>query len=918
MSMAKSEELDNGNNIGKVEIRILEQEMQESYLDYAMSVIISRALPDARDGLKPVHRRVLFAMNETGLRHAAKFRKSAYVVGEVLGKYHPHGDMAVYDTIVRLAQNFSMRYPLVQGQGNFGSVDGDSAAAPRYTEAKMSAIAEELLADIDKNTVDFMDNYDGTRNEPKVLPTKVPQLLLNGTMGIAVGMATSIPPHNLGELMEAVALLIDKPEADVEELIQIVPGPDFPTGGIVYNPEEIKEAYVTGKGRVVMRAVAEIEEAKKGYRIVITEIPYQVNKSDLVSRIAELVKTKKIVGISDLRDESDKDGMRIVVELKPDSYPKKVLNQLYKLTAMQSTFHINLLALVDNGLQPEVLNLKKSLELFIAHRQEVVTRRTQFELNKTEDRAHILEGLKIALDNLDAVISTIRKSDSKKIPHFNLVKQFKPSDAQATAILEMRLQALAGLERKKVEDEYKEKKALIKDLQAILADPQKVLDIVKQESQDIKERFGDERRTKIINQTLGKFSEKDLVPNEEVIITMSKGGYIKRQPVAAYRSQNRGGKGIIGMTTKEEDQIEIIQSSKNHDDILFFTNRGRVFRQKVYEIPQSSRIAKGTAIVNVIQLAPEEIVTALLTMPSYKPGDNFVMVTRRGVIKKTVAEKYANIRTNGLIAIKLDQGDELKWVHKSRKGNSVVIMTKEGQSIHFAESDARLLGRSTRGVRGIKLREHDEVISAAVADPDTEYVCLVISERGFGKRTHLNQYSLQHRGGIGVKTMNLTTKTGKLIGGRLVEKSSPADIIITSVQGQVIRTPLHKISLLGRVTQGVTIMRLKNSDKVASLSIITKEEEEGVLAEESAKPASPEAKAPETKVSAPRSDSFVKKTIPPSVSREKTFAKRKIAASGIKERASKLAQKSKGFIKKQIAPPARGGAGSRLSKKRHK
>ncbi|KKT51873.1 MAG: gyrase subunit A protein, partial [candidate division Kazan bacterium GW2011_GWA1_44_22] len=423
--MAKSEELDNGNNIGKVEIRILEQEMQESYLDYAMSVIISRALPDARDGLKPVHRRVLFAMNETGLRHAAKFRKSAYVVGEVLGKYHPHGDMAVYDTIVRLAQNFSMRYPLVQGQGNFGSVDGDSAAAPRYTEARMSAIAEELLADIDKNTVDFMDNYDGTRKEPKVLPTKVPQLLLNGTMGIAVGMATSIPPHNLGELMEAVALLIDKPEADVEELIQIVPGPDFPTGGIVYNPEEIKEAYVTGKGRVVMRAVAEIEEAKKGYRIVITEIPYQVNKSDLVSRIAELVKTKKIVGISDLRDESDKDGMRIVVELKPDSYPKKVLNQLYKLTAMQSTFHINLLALVDNGLQPEVLNLKKSLELFITHRQEVVTRRTQFELNKTEDRAHILEGLKIALDNLDAVISTIRKSDTKEIAHVNLVKQFK-------------------------------------------------------------------------------------------------------------------------------------------------------------------------------------------------------------------------------------------------------------------------------------------------------------------------------------------------------------------------------------------------------------------------------------------------------------------------------------------------------------
>lgn len=916
MARDKEENNINTDTVGNVEPRILEQEMRESYLDYAMSVIISRALPDARDGLKPVHRRVLFAMNETGLKHSAKFRKSAYVVGEVLGKYHPHGDMAVYDTIVRLAQDFSMRYPLVKGQGNFGSVDGDNAAAPRYTEAKMSAIAEELLADLDKNTVDFMDNYDGTRKEPKVLPTKVPQLLLNGTMGIAVGMATSIPPHNLNELMEAVTLLIDNPEAGVEELIQIIPAPDFPTGGVVYNPEEIKEAYVTGKGRVVMRSVAEIEEAKKGFRIIISEIPYQVNKSELVSRIAELVKTKKIIGISDLRDESDKDGIRVVVELKSDSYPKKVLNQLYKLTAMQSTFHINLLALVDGGLQPKVLNLKQCLELFIAHRREVVTRRTQFELNKAEERAHILEGLKIALDNLDAVIATIRKSDTKEEAHANLVKKFKLSDAQSTAILEMRLQALAGLERKKVEDEYKEKKTLIKELEGILADPQKILEIIKKESQEIKDKFGDDRRTKIVNQTLGKFSEKDLVPNEEVIVTMSQGGYIKRQPVAMYRSQIRGGKGIIGMTTKEEDSIEIIQSTKNHDDILFFTNRGRVFRQKVYEIPQASRIAKGTAIVNVIQLAPEEVVTTLLTMPSYKAGDNLVMVTRRGVIKKTAADKYANIRNNGLIAIKLDQGDELKWVRKSRKSDSVIIMTKEGQSIHFHESDARMLGRSTRGVRGIKLRANDEVISADIADPNIEYVSLVLSEKGFGKRTNLNQYSLQHRGGIGVKTMNLTAKTGKLIGGALIEKASKSDIIITSVQGQVIRTPLNKISLLGRVTQGVTIFRLKSADKVASFSIINKEEEEAQISEKTDKPNEPK---PKTTTAETKADSFTKKTLVPVAPKNtKTFAKRKIETTSVKERASKLAQKSKGFIKKKISQPTRDAKGSRLSKKRNK
>ncbi len=911
------------DHVGKILPRILEQEMQESYLDYAMSVIVSRALPDVRDGLKPVHRRVLFAMNEAGLRHTAKFRKSATVVGDVLGHYHPHGDLAVYDTLVRLAQDFAMRYPLVKGQGNFGSVDGDSAAASRYTEARMSAIAEELLSDIDKDTIDFMDNYDGTRKEPKVLPAKVPQLLLNGTMGIAVGMATSIPPHNLSELTDAVVALIDEPATDIDQLMQFVPGPDFPTGAVIYNPEEIKDAYVTGKGRVIMRAVAEIEESKKGgYRIIISELPYQVNKSELVSKIADLVKTKKIIGISDLRDESDKDGIRVVIELKPDSYPKKVLNQLYKLTPMQSSFHINLLALVD-GLQPKVLNLKQILEYFIAHRVEVVTRRTKFDLMKAQERAHILEGLKIALDNLDAVISTIRKSDTKEDAHKNLMSKFKLSQSQAQAILEMRLSALANLERKKVDDEYKEKQLLIQELKAILADPKRVSDIVKKEALDLKARFGDARRTQIINQTIGKFSERDLVPNEEVIVTLTNGGYIKRQPVAVYRSQHRGGKGIIGMTTKEEDQIEIIQSTQNHDDIFFFTNRGRVFRQKVYEIPQSSRIAKGTAIVNVIQLAPEEVVTTLLTMPTYKPGDNLVMITRRGVIKKTEAEKYANIRANGLIAIKLDQGDELKWVRKSRKGDSVVIMTKEGASIHFEESDARLLGRSTRGVRGIKLRPQDEVISADVVKKDGEYACLVIAEKGLGKRTNLNQYSLQRRGGFGVKTMHLTDRTGKIVGGKLVDRTSTADLIITSKQGQVIRTPLSSVPMLGRVTQGVTLMRLKGGDKVASFSIIAKDTEEEAAARSESTPKSHGGSAREETKEVPAKKSVLSKRIASAKTSgkdTKIFQKRQIIATNIKERTSKLANKSKGFVKKKItlSPKGQESRISRLSKKRKK
>lgn len=824
------DEKDKKDIVGKIVPRILETELKQSYLSYAMSVIVSRALPDVRDGLKPVHRRVLYAMGEMGLRSTAKFRKSATVVGEVLGKYHPHGDVATYETLVRMAQDFAMRYPLIKGQGNFGSIDGDSAAAHRYTEAKMAKIADEMLADIDKDTVDFMPNYDNRLQEPKVLPSKIPQLLLNGTVGIAVGMATSIPPHNLNEVLGALIELMDNPDATLEDLMEHIKGPDFPTGGVLYNPRDIKAAYETGKGRAVIRAVAEIEDTQRGFRIIVSEIPYQVNKSNLIEKMAELAKNKKIVGISDIRDESDKDGIRIVIELKKDSYPKKILNQLFKLTQMQSTFYINLLALV-NGIQPKVLNLKSILQYFIDHRKDVVVRRTKYELNKTKERTHVLEGLKIALDNLDAVIKTIKQSRTKEDAHANLIKKFKLSEIQATAILEMRLQALAGLERQKLEDEYKEKQKFIGELKAILADPKKVLAIIKKETIEIKDKYSDERRTKIVKQTLGEFSEKDLVPNENVVVTITRGGYIKRQPIDAYKAQKRGGKGVIGMTTKEEDQIEKIQVAKNHDDILFFTNRGRVFKQRVYEVPKSLRIAKGTAMVNLIQLAPEERVTGILISSEYKPNDNLVMVTRRGIIKKTSVDKYTNIRTSGLIAIKLDEEDELAWVRMSRKGDTVMIITKKGQAIHFKEEDARLLGRSTRGVRGIRLKAGDEVVATDIAPDINGYALLVIANKGLGKRTSLSKYTLQKRGGSGLKTLNITDRTGEIINARLVAKNLKADVILTSKNGQVIRLSLSSIPMLGRVTQGVTLMRMKGNDKVASFTIFVVDEE-GLPAEE--------------------------------------------------------------------------------------
>ena len=935
------------DRVGKVTPRILEEEIQQSYLSYAMSVIVARALPDVRDGLKPVHRRVLFAMNEMGLHPTAKYRKSATVVGEVLGKYHPHGDIAAYDTLVRLAQDFSMRYPLVDGQGNFGSIDGDSAAAMRYTEAKMTKMAEEMLGDIDRDTVDFMDNYDGTRKEPKVLPAKVPQLLLNGTMGIAVGMATSVPPHNLSELMNAIVALVDAPDSSSEDLMEYIKGPDFPTGGVIYNPGEIKQAYLTGKGSIIMRAVAEIEETNRGFRILVTELPYQVNKSTLVEKIADLVKTKKLIGVSDLRDESDRDGIRIVIELKKDAYPKKVLNHLFKQTAMQSSFHVNNLALVD-GIQPQVLDLKSTLQYFIDHRRIVITRRTEFDLAKAQERAHILEGLKIALDNLDAVIKTIKQSATKEEAHANLMKKFKLSEAQSTAILEMRLQALAGLERQKVEDEYKEKKTLIKELKDILASDKRIMEIIKKESLELKDKYGDERRTKIVQKTLGQFSEEDLVPNEEVVITITQGGYIKRQPVTAYKAQKRGGKGIIGMTTKDEDQIDRIQVAKNHDDILFFTNRGRVFRQRVYEIPQASRIAKGSAMVNVIQLGPEEVVTGILTMPKYEAADNFVMITQRGVIKKTEAAKYANIRANGLIAIKLDEGDELKWVSKSRSGDSVVIVTREGQAVHFAEVDARPLGRSTRGVRGIRLRPKDEVVAADVAVKDGDYGMLTISEKGLGKRTSLTQYPLQHRGGIGVKTFNVNERTGKVIGGRLVERTLAADLIITSKNGQVIRMPLKGVPMLGRITQGVTLMRFKSSDrgdKVVSFTVMAQNEDElpptdirAVIKSEArvTKVEQPEpeikatirlrklspAKTPDrpAKLMAAKQP-IVKPVAKPTAKPATSFTKRKLSvklSAKFQSRVSAKKKASGGFIKRQVSVKSKGKTNSRLSRQKGK
>lgn len=815
----------NNFNQGRVENLSIVKEMETSYLDYAMSVIVSRALPDVRDGLKPVHRRILYAMWSIGLKHNAKFRKSATVVGEVLGKYHPHGDSAVYDSMVRLAQDFAMRYPLVHGQGNFGSMDGDNAAAMRYTEAKLHALAEELMLDIDKKTVDFIPNYDGSHEEPKVMPAKLPNLLLNGTTGIAVGMATNIPPHNLGELIDAINILIANPEASLDDLLSCVKGPDFPTGGVIYSQEDIKVAYATGHGGIVMRGEAEILENKLGqFQIIITSVPYQVNKATLLEKIASLVKDKKIEGIKDLRDESDKDGVRVVIDLKKEAYPKKILNNLYKSTQLQETFHVNMLALID-GLQPRVLTLKDILEEYIKHRQIVVKRRTQFELNRAEDRAHILEGLKIALDKIDAVIKTIRASKDKEVAKTNLMKQFKLSDRQATAILEMRLQNLANLERLKVETELKEKLALIKELLSILKSELKVLSIIKTEIDELKAKFGDARRTKVIKAGVNKMTNEDLIPNETAIITMTHDGYIKRIAPDNFKTQSRGGKGVIGLTTKEEDEVKFFFATNTHADLMFFTSRGRVFQLKAYEVPAQSRTSKGQNIVNFLQLSPEESVSSILQSDDFNAFKFFVMATKNGLIKRVAMDQFTHVRRSGLIAITLKDNDELRWVKPSSGKDDVMLVTEKGQSIRFKELSVRAMGRSASGVMGIRVKKDDQLVGVDLIPEgkvSKDEQLLVVMANGFGKRTNLKEYKVQGRGGSGIKTAQVNAKTGFLCTAGIVsQRMEDEDMIIISRKGQVIRLPLKTVSILGRATQGVRLMRFKETDdQVSSVTFI--------------------------------------------------------------------------------------------------
>jgi DNA gyrase subunit A len=812
-------------NFGMVESQPIVKEMKKSYLDYAMSVIVGRALPDVRDGLKPVHRRILYAMWNIGLRANAKFRKSATIVGEVLGKYHPHGDISVYDAMVRMAQDFSMRYPLVRGQGNFGSMDGDRAAAYRYTEAKLSSISEEMLFDIEKNTIDFSPNFDGSQKEPRVLPSKLPNLLLNGSIGIAVGMATNIPPHNLSELVAAINYLIEKPEAAVEELAGIVKGPDFPTGGIIYDQKEILRAHSTGRGGIIMRGRAEIEEAKEGmFRIIITELPYQVNKATLVEKIADLVKEKKLEGIKDLRDESDKDGVRVVVELKKDAYPKKVLNYLYKHTQLQETFHVNMLALVD-GIQPKVLNLKMILEEYIKHREVVVRRRTQFDLDKALDRAHILEGLMIALNKIDAVIKTIKASKDKDIARVNLMKQFKLTERQAVAILEMKLQSLASLEKLKIETELKEKKKLIKELEEILKSKTRILSIIKDEINELDKKYGGPRKTQVVAHGIKDFSIEDLVPNEETMIMMTRDGYIKRIPPDTFKVQGRGGKGVIGLSSKEEDMVEFMFTTNTHSDIIFFTTRGRAFQLKAYEIPQASRTSKGQAIVNFLQLPTEEKVTSVLPLDKIANSKFLFFATEKGLVKKVKLEAFANVRRSGLIALKIKGDDKLIWVKPTRGDDEILLVTANGQAIRFKEKDVRDMGRGASGVKGIRLKSSDIVVGMGVIKNDKEkqkkYQVLTIMEKGFGKRTPLNLYKVQGRGGSGIKTAKVTDKTGKLINAFVVntESMQEKDIIIISENGQVIRLLFKTVNQSGRDTQGVRLMRFKEAgDNVACVT----------------------------------------------------------------------------------------------------
>lgn len=817
------QEVINADHSRLVETRTVENVMEDSYLRYSMSVIVSRALPDVRDGLKPVHRRILYSMNNEGLRSSSRHRKSANVVGSVMGKYHPHGDSSIYDAMVRMAQPWSMRYMLINGQGNFGSMDGDPPAAMRYTEAKMAKVADEILADIDKDTVEFAENYDGTTTEPRVLPAKLPNLLLNGQLGIAVGMATNIPPHNLTELMDATITQIKKPDATLDDLLEHIKGPDFPTGGTIYGRESIRTAYATGRGGVVVRGAAEVVEGSKGRsQIVITEIPFAVNKEGLVVKIADLVNDKKITGVRDIRDESARGNVRVVIDLKKDAYPKKLLNQLYKLTPLQMTFHFNMLALID-GIQPRILGLQDIIQEHIKHRQAVVRRRTEFELRKAKERAHVLEGLKIALDHIDEVIATIRASDTTDEAQENLMKKFKLSEIQAKAILAMQLRTLAGLERKKIEDELAELLKIIAELEGILADEKKILTIIVKEFEEIKKQYGDERRTKVVPQELGKLGDEDLIPDEQVVVTLTSANYIKRSQISDYRKQNRGGKGKRGMATREEDVIEHVVNASTHDFLLFFTNKGRVFRLKTYEVPAASLSAKGIALVNLLQLQPEETVSSVINVSKQTDAANLLMCTVRGVVKKTPFEQYKNVRSSGLIAINLDEGDELKWIRMTSGDNEVVISTSQGQAIRFHEKDARPMGRVSRGVRGIRLRTDDHVIGMDVVKEDTSI--FVISDQGYGKRTKVAQFTSHARGGVGIRSAVVNAKTGALIGVKALDGDDSQEVIIISRNGQTIRLGLKDIPELGRATQGVRIMRLNDGDQVTSLALVDKAED---------------------------------------------------------------------------------------------
>ncbi len=823
--MPKDSREELSENIGVIKQRFLADEMQESYLDYAMSVIVARALPDVRDGLKPVHRRILFAMQSMGLRYTSKTTKSAKIVGEVLGKYHPHGDTAVYDSMVHMAQEFSLRYPLIIGQGNFGSMDGDGAAAMRYTEAKMSPFAAELLEDLDKDTVDFRDNYDATEKEPTVLPGKLPNLLLNGTLGIAVGMATNIPPHNLTEVANAINAIIDNPEVSVEELTDIITGPDFPTGGIIYDRASIKNAYATGKGGIVMRGRTEIEETKTGStRILITEVPYQVNKATMLQRIADLVRDKKLEGIKDVRDESDKDGVRIVVDLKKEALANKILNQLFSYTQLQETFHMNTLALVD-GIEPQVLNIKSILEKYIEHRHTVVRRRTEFELRKAKEREHVLEGLKTALDHIDEVIKIIRASSDRNDAQEKLIKKFKLTEIQTNAILDMRLQTLAGLERKRIEDELAEKKKLIAELEGILSSKKKILGIIQTEVIEMRDKYGDERRTQIVPQGIGQFNAEDLIPDTNVIISITKSGYIKRQSPDTYRQQARGGKGVIGQTLKEEDIIDSVLSATTHDDIMFFTNKGRVLVTKAYELPESSRTSKGQALVNFLQLGSAEIATGVLALPKKSEAKYIVMATRNGLVKKVDRDDFAKVRKSGIIAIGLKGEDELRWVKPSSGNDEIMLSTEDGQAIRFKETDIRAMGRAASGVSGMRLKKGDHIISMDIITKDMEgqnREVLVVTEHGLGKKTPVKDYKIQKRAGSGIKTVKITPKTGKIVSMCILtpEEAETKDLLIISKQGQTIKTPLKTVSTLGRATQGVKIMRLSDGDTVASATMV--------------------------------------------------------------------------------------------------